>query len=162
MFTPIAFPTWDAGRMVGLAINTGASVYLAAGLLWLLDWRRITPRALFLVAFLLALAPMRGAIAIGQTGIISVALIVAAVLLERSRREVLAGVALGLAVAVKVQIGLPFLIYYLWRRRWPLTSSAAVVLAGLTAISVAGCLWQAWNWCGPGWPMSPCCPNRAA
>ena len=136
MFLPISFPTWSAGRLVGLTINVVASVFIAMGLLRILGWRRLVPRALFLIAFFLALAAMRTTIASGQTAIIATAGIVAAVLFQRSGRGVAAGVMLGLATAIKVQLGLPFLVYVLWRRRWPTVGAATIVLFALTLISV--------------------------
>jgi hypothetical protein len=148
MFLPIAFPTWSAGRLVALAINVVAAAFVAFGLLRLLDWHRLAPRALFLIAFFLALAATRTTIASGQTGIVATAGIIGAVLLQRSDRGVAAGVVLGLATAIKIQLGLPFLLYFMWRRRWPTVVTATVVLAGLTVISVvrmavAGVPWLA-------------------
>jgi hypothetical protein len=146
MFLPISFPTWLAGRLVGLTINIVASAFVAVGLLRLLDWHRLAPRALFFIAFFFALAPLRTTIASGQTGIAATAAIVSAVLLQRSGRGVAAGVMLGLATAVKVQLGLPFLLYVLWRRRWPTVGAATIVPVALTVVSVvrmavAGVLW---------------------
>ena len=47
------------------------------------------------------------------------------------------GLVYGLSIAVKVQIGLPFLAYLLWRRRWRTAAVAGVVVLTLTIIAVA-------------------------
>ena len=59
-----------------------------------------------------------------------------AALFERSEDDALAGVMYGLATAMKIQIGLPFLAYVIWRRRWRTAAFAVAVIAALTIISV--------------------------
>jgi hypothetical protein len=109
---------------------------MALGLVRLCDWRWIEPRAIGLTAFVLALAPVHTTMSEGQTSILAVAPLVGAVLLERRGRAIAAGALYGLATAVKVQIGLPFVAYAMWRRRWPTAATAAMLLAGLTLIGV--------------------------
>ena len=74
--------------------------------------------------------------AIGQVAILTTAAIVAALLLERSGRPVWAGIFYGLAIVLKVQIGLPFLVYLAWRRRWATAAVAALVALTVTLVSV--------------------------
>ena len=119
-----------------LALNLAATGFIAWGLVRLLGWRRTEPRTFGLVAFVVALAPLHTAMAIGQVAILTTAAIVAALLLERSGRPVWAGIFYGLAIVLKVQIGLPFLVYLAWRRRWATAAVAALVALTVTLVSV--------------------------
>ena len=136
VFIPLALLSWPDARLVGLAINLAASLFIAIGVNRLLGWRLTSTKALVLSAFLLALAPIHTTIAYGQTGIVATAAIVAAMLYERSGRPYASGIMYGLATAIKVQVGLPFLVYLMWRRRWAPALTSFLVLAGLTIVSV--------------------------
>lgn len=48
-----------------------------------------------------------------------------------------AGLLYGLATILKVQLGLPFLAYLVWRRRWTSFVPALILLAALSAVSIA-------------------------
>ena len=136
LFLPVSVFSWPLAAIGWLILNVGAVVFVAVGLARLFGWSPSSTRALALTAFLLALAPVHTTIASGQTGLVATAALVAAMLLERSGRPIQAGLAYGLATAIKVQVGLPFLAYLVWRRRWGTVKSAAVVLAGLSLVSV--------------------------
>jgi hypothetical protein len=150
LFAPIALVAWPQAALLWLALNVVAALFIAFGLCRLLGWRLGSTRALTLSLFILALAPLRTTMVIGQTALAATAALVAAMLLERSGRRIPAGVAYGLAMAVKVQIGLPFFAYLLWRRRWATAAAAGLVVACFTVLSVvrmqaAGVPWlQSW------------------
>jgi hypothetical protein len=57
-------------------------------------------------------------------------------MLERSGHPKAAGMMYSLATAVKIQVGLPFLAYLVWRRRWATLLTAAFWLTGITVVSV--------------------------
>ena len=136
VFLAIAIVSWPNAVLLMLALNVAASLLIATGLVRILGWHWTSGRALGLVAFVIALGPLHLTMSLGQTGILATAGIVAALLLERSGHRVLAGALYGLATAVKVQIGLPFVAYLLWRGRWATAWSAVSVIGGLTALSV--------------------------
>ena len=136
LFLPVSMFSWPQAVLVWLLLNVGAVLLVAMGLARLFGWSPVSTRALALTAFLLALAPVHTTIASGQTGLVATAALVAAMLLERSGRPVQAGLAYGVATAIKVQIGLPFLAYLVWRRRWGTVKPAALALAGLSLVSV--------------------------
>jgi len=136
LFVPLGLVPWPMARVMALAIDTAAAGFVALGLSRALGWRFTEPRALGLIAFVLALAPLHTSIAIGQSSVVATSLIVAAILLDRSGRPVAAGLAYGLATAAKVQLGLPFLAYQFWRRRWTAAGSGSLLLVGLTLAAV--------------------------
>lgn len=135
IFAPLALLSWPEARLVAIVANVAATAFIAVGLLRLIGWRLTSMKALLFIAALLALSPVHTTIALGQTGLLATAAIVAAMLAERAGRPYLAGILYGLATVFKVQIGLPFLVYLLWRRRWAMPSVAALVVVGATAIS---------------------------
>jgi hypothetical protein len=138
VFTPLAVFDWPTVRLVVVGVNVIGAAFIALGLVRWLGWSPTAPRALLLSAFVVALAPAHATIAAGQTGIVATALVVGGMLLERSARPVGSGFLFGLATAVKIQIGLPFLAYLVWRRRTTALASAAIVIVALTTVGVAG------------------------
>jgi hypothetical protein len=136
LFVPFGVVSWPVARVAMLGLNVAAAVFIAVGLGRSLGWRPTEPRALLLAAFVLALAPLHTSMAIGQSAVLATALLVAGLLLQRSGRATAAGVAYGLAMAVKIQIGLPFVAYQWWRRRWITAGSATAVLALLGVVAI--------------------------
>jgi hypothetical protein len=136
LYALIAFVAWPEAKMLALAVNLGALVFIALGAVRLLGWPRTSSRALTLTAFLLVLAPVITSVTTGQTGIVATAAIVAAMLLERSGHSKASGAMFGLATVVKIQIGLPFVAYLFWRRRWGPAVASCLVVAGATGLSM--------------------------
>jgi hypothetical protein len=100
-----------------------------------LSWR--DPRAWILVAAAFAAAPLQFGILSGQLSLPAVSLCVLAFWCVARQRETLAGVLLGLACAVKVQIAAPFVIYYLLRRRWSVANTAILTAAAIGTTALA-------------------------
>jgi hypothetical protein len=146
LLSPLAVMPWPVAHLVWLAL-TGV---LTLGVIWSLlslvtreagDWR-----AYVFVAFALALAPLHTGFAAGSVVIATVALCGIALSREQRDEVTLAGILFGIAVCLKPQIGLPFLAYYLLRRRWRLCGIAGsvVLTAALLAIvrlAVSGTPW---------------------
>ncbi len=133
---PLAVLGWSQAMLAGVALNVAASFFIAIGTVRLAGWAVVSAKGLLLIAFILAMAPLQTTIAFGQTGILATAAIVAAMLAERVERPWLAGVCYGLATVIKVQIGLPFFAYLLWRRRWAMPIAAAIVVGVFSAVAV--------------------------
>ena len=136
-YVPLGVLPWAAAKSIALVINVGMVLGIVVGLVHLLGWRRTEPRALFLAAFVLALAPLHRTVSSGQSPVVAVGALVAAMVLTRSGRPVVAGLLYGLATVLKVQLGLPFLAYLVWRRRWTSLVPALILLAALSAVSIA-------------------------
>ena len=135
-FVPLALVSWPAARLIFLALNVGGALFITLGLGRLLRWRPSQPRSLVLIALLLALAPVHTTVASGQTAILAMAAVVAALLLERAGRGIWSGVLYGLATVLKIQIGLPFVVYLLWRRRWAAGTVAGMVVGASSLLAV--------------------------
>ena len=135
-FVPLTLTTWPLARLLMVAINVAATLVIAFGLVRWLGWRVGATRSMVLIAAVLALGPLHLTLANGQSGAVATAGLVLAMLLERSGRDRAAGVLYGLAIAAKVQLGLPFLAYLVWRRRWRTATVSGLVLGVLTAFAV--------------------------
>lgn len=133
VFLPLAAFDWPTAKLLWLAANLACSMLVPLGCLRLLNWRGFETPSLLLSAFWFALAPLHTSVAVAQMGVAATAAIVWAMLLERNDRPGRAGVLYGLAVCLKAQIGLPFLVYLLWKRRWR-TASVAIALLGLSTL----------------------------
>jgi hypothetical protein len=146
LIASLAVLPWPVAYYAWLVI----SVCLTFGLIWSLllragfgreDWRSYA-----FVAFSLALAPLHTGLAAGSIVIVAVALCGIAVSADQPRNEIISGVFLGLSICLKPQIGLPFLAYYLLRRRWRLSGVAASVVLttaifAMTRLAISGTPW---------------------
>ena len=136
VFLAVSFLPWMAATLGIIAVNLVATFAILWGMLRLLGWRWSETRALWLTAFFLALAPVHATITAGQTGLLSLLALVIAFNLEGSSLRFGAGIAYGLATALKVQIGLPFIAYAAWRRRWASAGAAVAVVGVLSLVSI--------------------------
>jgi hypothetical protein len=140
VYPPTTFPVlapwcladWPASR----TLWAGAGVVLLfATVVLLLGLAGLAPGHAswwFAAGGMLLLAPVHATISVGQPIALVMFLIVLAQAFRRLDRALAAGIALGLAAAVKPQIGLPFLIYEGGRGRWR-TFIMGVLTLGLAA-----------------------------
>lgn len=143
VFAPTTFPLvaplgllpWAPAVLLWLLVNIGATLVVAFGLVWLLEWPLRSTRAIVLTAFVLALAPVHSTMASGQTGLVATAALVLGAIAQRRGQPLRTAVLYALAVALKVQIGLPFLAYLAWRR-WRTAFTAVGILVALTLVAV--------------------------
>jgi hypothetical protein len=63
-------------------------------------------------------------------------MVILAVWAFSKERLILAGVLLGLATALKVQVGAPFILYYLFIRQWRVGTLALVLFAVATMVAI--------------------------
>lgn len=137
MFVPVAVLPWPAARISWAIANTAGLAVIVLGLLWLAGVPICSNRSIWLMVLAMAMTPVHTAIGLGQVSIASVMLLVLAFAAERAGRSWWAGLLYGLATAIKVQIGLPFVAWALWRRQWAAGAGAAIVLAMLTGVALA-------------------------
>lgn len=145
LIAPLALLPWNVAFPLWMAITLGA-FFIAASSVFRVA--RIGGRTLTyaFLALALALAPFHTGIAAGCIITVAVAAVAAALWAAEEQREVLAGILLAVAVGLKPQIGLPFVFFYLLRRRWriPVVSSVLVALlfvVALIRLSVGGTPW---------------------
>lgn len=133
ILSPIAALPWPIATWVWALLNT-ALVALSLHLLAQLANLSGNARLLF-YSLGLVLGPLALNIKQGQTA----GLVVAGIVLASSllRRSTFSGPCLGLAAALKPQLGALFLIYHAGRLRWKHTLFAIAAIAALTALGAA-------------------------
>ena len=118
LYSPVGVFPWTVARSVWVGLGTVSLLVCVAGIMQLAGVRWGSTPGLGLMALSLALAPVHTAFGLGQVSVIALGSLMAAVMLEQRGRAGWAGLFYGLATIAKVQIGLPFVLYVLWRQRW--------------------------------------------
>ena len=136
LLASVAWLPWHVARQVWLAINLlafGLTVFSLASLNGF-HWRE--RQTYLFLALALALAPLHTGLAAGSIVIVVIGFCALAVLAADRQWNIAAGVMFGVAVGLKPQIGLPFLVYYLLRRRWRVVTTSITLLAILAGAAV--------------------------
>ncbi|HEX3353108.1 MAG TPA: glycosyltransferase family 87 protein [Terriglobales bacterium] len=145
VMAPLAVLPWTAA----LYVWTGIQVLLVLLMIWALlsvgNLAGIWAGAF--VVFALALAPLHTGLASGNVSVAAIALCAIAVWLAVSKHDYCAGALIGIAMCLKPQIGICFLVYYALRRAWRVALSGAGMAAG---IAVAGAAWLSYDF-GATW-----------
>jgi hypothetical protein len=145
LLAPLAVLPWPVAHIVWLMIALGLSLEAISLLLEWAGFGKDDWRMYVFVAFALALAPLHTGFAAGSIVISTVAICGIAFVREQYNKNGV-GILLGIAVCLKPQIGLPFLLCYLLRRRWRAfaVASGIVVTASLLAmlrLAISGTSW---------------------
>jgi hypothetical protein len=153
LMVPFAVLPAAVSMLLWLALMLGLLVLQFAALVDLAELRLRDARVLILVGASLASAPFQFGILSGQLSLPAISLCIIAFWCASRNREALAGILLGLACALKPQIGVAFVAYYVLTRRWAVSGlaivfSAAVVAVALVAMRVSHIDWFA------GWTQS--------
>jgi hypothetical protein len=146
LLAPLAMLPWPIAHLLWLAITAVLTLGVIGSLLRLLTMEAGDWRSYVFVAFAFALAPLHTGFAAGSVVIATLALCGIALAREQRGNDVLAGILFAMAVCLKPQIGLPFLAYYLLRRRWRLCGIAAGVvltaaLLPMARLAISGTPW---------------------
>lgn len=136
LLATIAWLPWTLAYRVWLGISILAFGLTVLALLLLLGFQRYEKRTYVFLTLALALAPFHTGLATGSIVIVVVGLCAVAVLAADRRRNIVAGILLAIAAALKPQIGLLFFPYYLLTRRWRVVAAGAILLAIVAAIAV--------------------------
>jgi uncharacterized membrane protein len=131
MLAPLAMMSPAAAHVAWVAVDLTLFV-LVCFALWDLGGFKNYDDRLLLLACLLAAAPVVDVFQSGQLGCPACAGVILAVWAVRRDRPILAGVILGLATAVKLQVAGPFIVFYLLIRRWRVGTAARAVLAAMS------------------------------
>ena len=115
-----------------------AVLYLASIpiLLRVLGFERRPTEALLMTAALLAFAPALSALSLGQLDVAVFFALVLGLALEQEGRPVAAGLAVAVAIHMKL-FPAAFFVFYLLLRRWRMVASIAAWTLGLAALGVA-------------------------
>jgi len=148
VLSPLALLSFEVGRIAWMAINVLCVLVIFESLRRLIGAPWGGNASMLLGAATLAYAPVLTAIGFGQTPLPVVALICAAQAARVSGRRSVSGGLLGVATALKPQMGLVFLAYEAFRLRWRASLvGLAVALGALVVASIrldsAGVDWVA-------------------
>lgn len=145
--TPWALLPWPAAEKAWLALDLALMGVCLWGVLGLAGVRWKEPRGLFLMALMLAMAPFHTTIAQGQLTLLVTALVILALRANLANSRIMAGALVGMAAALKPQMGLLMVAMLAGRMNWKALLSASAMLAALTIIAtgrlaVAGVDWM--------------------
>jgi uncharacterized membrane protein len=118
VLAPITILSWPLAHAVWLGFNLLAYAAMGLSLALLIHLRWNETRTYIFCAFLLALAPFHTGMGAGSIAIVVVAMMAVVCLAAERRQDILAGTLLAIAVSLKPQIALPFLVYFVLCRRW--------------------------------------------
>ena len=123
-----AYVAWFVFEMIFL-------IALAIMLSFLWNGRLNWIRAIFLFFLLLSWYSIMFELYEGQLSILLAALVLAALLALLNNHRILAGVIIGLSIAIKL-ITWPLMIYLLWKKDWRTFLTASITTLGLNLISM--------------------------
>jgi hypothetical protein len=129
LFAPLAVLPWELAKGIWLACTLGVSCWAAVALT-----RMAKGCSLAVWSFLLAFAPLHTGIAKGQPGVLVCALIVLGIV---TPRPYIAGLLLGIAVCIKPQLVLGFVLLVIVLRQ-----GRKLVAASTAAILVSAAAWM--------------------
>jgi hypothetical protein len=134
LLSPFSLLPWNLAYGLWLALNLALVAALIFALLRLSGFSFADPRAILLMAAVLALAPIHTGIATGNITLLAVGLSVVGICAAQQAHDLAAGALIAVSVALKPQIGIWFLLFYFLRRRWRVPLFALLLLAGLMAL----------------------------
>jgi hypothetical protein len=133
LIAPFSLLPWKFAYALWLGVN----LILFAAMLWTLlalaGFSYRDPSAILLLAATLALAPFHSGIVTANVTLVAVELSIIAVWAARHRYDFASAAVLALSIALKPQIGLCFLLYYVMRRRWRICGVTVALLVGIAS-----------------------------
>lgn len=150
MLAPLAMLPAPAAVVVWYAIVSALLLAQTAALALMTGSSLLRPRGLLILAATLAFAPVHECFGYGQASGPSVSFVIISIWAAAKRRDVLAGVLLALASALKPHLGGPFLLYYVLLGRWRVGSAFAIALGLLSALAIVPMTLRGTPWLA-GW-----------
>ena len=142
----LALVPWRLAESLWIISNLCAVGMIICGLVRIagVSWR--DSKTWIFGAFVLALAPIHTGLATENAAIFVVCLCVVALWAAAYSRENLAGILLALAICVKPQVGLFFLLFYGVQRRWRIAwvagaASGVIAVIAIGRLLLAGIPW---------------------
>lgn len=117
LFVPFTFLPWNYANLAWLLLGLGGIGCTTAILLRLGGFHFRDDRALALITLVLAFSPLHQAFHLGNVALAAVPLCLFGVYLAEKRQDYAAGAILALATALKPQLGMWILVFYLLRLR---------------------------------------------
>lgn len=146
LMAPFAAMKWPAAKVAWMAANLGFLLMLVLGAIRLAEFKLTDTGTWVLAICLLAFGAVHTGFASAQLGLASTALIVLALVNSTAGRQIIAATALGLATALKPQMGALFFLCFVVDRQWKALAMAvglglAVLLVGGLRLQAAGYDW---------------------
>jgi len=135
LLAPLAWLPWPVANAVWAALNVAMFASMIWALISLTDLGRNRKRTYAFVICALALAPFHTGIATANIAVLAIELSVIAMWTARKRYDVVTGILLAIAIGLKPQIGLCFLAYYFFRRRWSIFGTAPFFIVAIGAVA---------------------------
>lgn len=136
LLAPLTWLTWPQAHILWLAVTVLVFGATVVSLLLVAGFQRNQKVTYVFIALALALAPFHTGLAAGSIVVVAVGLCAAAVLAEQRRWCISAGLLIGAAVALKPQIGLPLLFFYVLRRRLRVFAIGVISICALASIGI--------------------------
>jgi hypothetical protein len=137
VLAPLSLLAWTGAQIIWIGISLLSFVCTLGALVALAGVSWLQPQTQLFLAIGLALAPFHTGLATENPAIFVIALSVGALWAAHNLRDRTAGVLLALAICLKPQMGLCFLLFYLIRRRWKIAIIACAVTTVIAVIAAA-------------------------
>lgn len=138
VLAPLAALPWAPARAAMLGLNVALAGVVLFALLRLARLESTSTAGLLFLAMAIAFAPLHTSLRLGQTSIAAMACIMGSIALLGRSRPVSAGGLLAVAMALKPQIAVIFIVFHACRGRWRLVAGTA---GGLAVLGVIGVGW---------------------
>jgi hypothetical protein len=136
LIAPLTFWSWKAARYSMLIINIALTFLVLSLLLSITQFDSKNWRTILFWAVALGLAPLHTGIALGNLAVPSAALTLLAIWAALTKKEVLSGLSLALALCLKPQIGGIVWLGYALQRRWRICAIAGGVSLMLALVAI--------------------------
>lgn len=136
LLAPFSRAPWSTIHPAWLATNFVCALLLIGGLASFAELSRNDRRTYIFWGLALGFAPLHTAVAGGNLIVVVGACVVVAMCLAKHNHEIMAGALLGIAACLKPPVGLVFLAYYFFSRRWrtALAGAAVAILVAAAAV----------------------------
>jgi hypothetical protein len=137
LLSPFTLLSWKTANFVWSLLGVVGLAAIALSLLSLGRFRFEDIRGWFLVLIVFSLTPFRAGVLVENPAIVCIALCLAAIYLASVERDTVSGMVLAMATALKPNLCIWILAFYLLRRRWRLSLSCIISGIVMTSVTLA-------------------------
>ena len=136
LISPLTVVSWPYAKVIWMVINIVVLIALLASMVILAGFPLTSYEALLLIISSLALTPIQSCIVMGQPTIIAIAFGIWSIWLSRYKYDIFSGILLAFGLSLKIHCAIPFMIYYVFRRRWNILAISTCVMVVIFTIGV--------------------------
>lgn len=137
LLSPFTFLSWNTANFLWSLLCVLGVAVVALMLLRLGRFKSEDIRSWLLVAIVFSLTPLRAGVLVENPAIVSIALCLSAVYLASLEKDIASGIVLAMATALKPNLCVWILLFYLMRRRWRLNVSFIISSVVITSVTLA-------------------------